>query len=417
VVAIVKNAMEPAWILVIVKVLDTPDGKHCMDCQVPLWRRFATRVPQEKMTVHLQVRRQEMNTAIVRKLVVGKRTWKGTGGKESSAWGFTLTVEMEGKSKRVRKSGYWDKKGAEEAARQAIKEMTEETRWQGSNVSLHNVLEAYRDTALDRLSPKGQKTEACDVGLILCRVPNLSLSEVKPSLVERFIKMRREEKVSVFTVKRQVGVLDRAIQRAVREGLTKTNPIRPLPRIKIPRLDPVAPTRQEVERLLQVAEGWLKVAVCLAVGCGLRKSEVLSLRWEDIDLEGERLRVSASLAFVPKGRKGRNLPVPSFLLEVLTDWKREEGGISPLVFQGSKEGQTRKWFDGPWRALKSKAQVKCRFHDLRHFFAVSTATAGAPAIALQAAMGHTSIQTTMIYLRGQESVGMDVRDFQPRFKI
>ena len=60
----------------------------------------------------------------------------------------------------------------------------------------------------------------------------------------------------------------------------------------------------------------------LALHLGLRKGELLGLRWRDLELESRRLTVSRSFSRSPKGNKSRHLRLPASVVPVLADWQK-----------------------------------------------------------------------------------------------
>lgn len=360
-----------------------------------------------------------MKALLIRKTTTRQRRWISPDGTPRSAWLFELLVESEDGSRKIRRSGFPDRATAKEAARLEVHNLRTEAKRAPATLTLHKILEDYRDNGLSHLSPRGRSTEEGNLRIVLARVPDLPLSKVSPAVPEGLVARRRKEEVSVFAIRREVQALDRAVSRAVRNGDLASNPLRPLPRLKTPKLDPVAPTPEEVQRLLDHSQGWLRVAVALASSCGLRKQEILHLRWCDLDAKRGALRVAASEAFTPKGKCGRTVPVPASVARLLEAWRESEDvGGSPLVFPkspGSTLPRTR--FDAPWVALKTRAGVECRFHSLRHHFAMEAARKGAAPAALQSALGHQSLATTGVYLRGSDRFSLDVAAYAPTFRL
>ena len=135
------------------------------------------------------------------------------------------------------------------------------------------------------------------------------------------------------TVRTTMSSVMAALNWAVREGLLKSNPGKgaKLPPSPPARLDFL--TKEEVSSLLAECEQrarafpsrkmwWVRfVAVSLAVRLGLRKGEVFGLRWQDLDLDTQRLTVARSYATTPKSGKPRPLRLPTALVPLLREWK------------------------------------------------------------------------------------------------
>jgi integrase len=138
---------------------------------------------------------------------------------------------------------------------------------------------------------------------------------------------------------------------------------------------------------------------------GLRRGELLALRWRDVDFAGSTVRVRASYAAgaltSPKSGKVRSVPLAPEVAEALAKLSKRERFTSDddLVFVG----ETGSYLDGSAlrrrykQALKAAALRPLRFHDLRHTFGTRM-IAKADIRRVQEWMGHADIQTTMRYL-------------------
>ncbi len=163
---------------------------------------------------------------------------------------------------------------------------------------------------------------------------------------------------------------------------------------------------EEVWALVRAASSEQDAAVYLAAAfTGLRRGELLALRWRDVDFTGSVIRVRSSYAngvpTTPKSGKVRSVPMAPDVAEALArlGQRRRFVGDEDLVFVGEWGGYLdgsalRRRYD---TALKRAGLRKLRFHDLRHTF--GTRMIGKVDIRrLQEWMGHASIQTTMQYL-------------------
>lgn len=131
----------------------------------------------------------------------------------------------------------------------------------------------------------------------------------------------------------------------------------------------------------------LTPAVLIAMNTGLRRGEILSLAWSDIDLEASTLCVQARNA---KSGKQRHIPLNTEALTTLVKWKVQCGG-SPNVFEPSdiKKG---------WSSLLATAEVESfRFHDLRHHFASRLVTSGVDLNVVRELLGHSDLKMTLRY--------------------
>ena len=128
----------------------------------------------------------------------------------------------------------------------------------------------------------------------------------------------------------------------------------------------------------------------LLILTGARKSEILNLQWDWVDMEGGRLSL-------PDSKTGeKTIPLGAAALAVLQAIPRVEG--NPHVIVGGKEGAALVNPDAPWRAIREAAGLDdVRIHDLRHSFASVGAAGGFSLPIIGAILGHTQAATTHRY--------------------
>lgn len=131
-------------------------------------------------------------------------------------------------------------------------------------------------------------------------------------------------------------------------------------------------------------------AIRLLTLTGARLSEVLGIRWSEVDLGRACLRLPDSKT----GQKVIYLNAPA--LQVLAEVPRLEG--NPHVICGEKSGKRLVNLQKPWRRIRASAGLDdVRIHDLRHSFASVAVAGGASLPIIGALLGHTQPQTTARY--------------------
>ncbi len=170
--------------------------------------------------------------------------------------------------------------------------------------------------------------------------------------------------------------------------------------------DPNRPAVSETEQALRSFEDEQDAAIYLTAALsGLRRGELLALRWADVDFEQSSTRVyegySANTTGHTKSRRSRTVPMVDKVAERLTVLKGRGylTGKTHLVFVSRERTNV----DGSALRLRYVATLdaaglrRLRFHDLRHTFG-SLAINVASIVQVQAWMGHADIKTTMRYL-------------------
>jgi integrase len=153
----------------------------------------------------------------------------------------------------------------------------------------------------------------------------------------------------------------------------------------------------------------LRVVVLTAAMTGLRRSELLGLRWRDVDWQAQRLRVRNAYVLGEHSAAGkselstrRSVPVADRLGRELDRWSQRTpfSGEDDLVFAHPQTGHP---LDGSKVSKRFKAACQAagvrvvRFHDLRHTFATRLAATGQPLRTIQEFLGHADAKTTQVY--------------------
>jgi integrase len=153
----------------------------------------------------------------------------------------------------------------------------------------------------------------------------------------------------------------------------------------------------------------LRLVILAAAATGLRQSELLGLRWKDVDLVAQRVRVRNAWVRYEHSGEGksdlstrRSVPLTDRLARELMKWRLRTvfGHDDDLVFAHPELGVPldRTKVTRRFQAACEQAGVRrIRFHDLRHTFATTLAAAGVPLRTIQEYLGHADIKTTQIY--------------------
>lgn len=269
--------------------------------------------------------------------------------------------------------------------------------------------EAYAET-----NKKSWKSEQCRVDKLQAYFGSKKLREITPISIEKYRMERRQapkerqkkqkdgkppvlpKLVTNASINREVSILRKMFSIAVENGWIDKNPclagkVKPL-REDSRKERFLEPT--EEKKLLAECKGesaYLKPILICALHTGMRKSEILNLRWTYIDLDQGYITVTKT-----KSGKDRNIPIsPTLKRELL---KLKQSSASEFVFANPITGQP--YFDVKrvYANILKKAGVSgLRFHDLRHTAATRMVASGIDLIVVQDILGHACISTTMRY--------------------
>lgn len=151
--------------------------------------------------------------------------------------------------------------------------------------------------------------------------------------------------------------------------LTRTDRLQKVPKFRNPdpeRKKGKVYSDEELERLLDAASPSLRLQILMAVTMGMRKSEILLMSWDRVDLDRKLIHLRSEDT---KIRKARSFGMSEQVYSSLTSNSHENG--SDYVFPSPVDQSKPIGRDGnktAWSACKRRARVSGRFHDLRHTF-------------------------------------------------
>lgn len=151
---------------------------------------------------------------------------------------------------------------------------------------------------------------------------------------------------------------------------------------------------------------YVQPLVITALNTGMRRGELFSLCWGDVDLDRRIITVMASGT---KSGKTRHIPINNKLNSVLSEWQEQSKEVKKLqkkdlVFASKINGGKLDNINKSWNGLIEDAQITSfRFHDLRHTFASKLAMAGVDLYVIKELLGHQSYQMTQRYAHLSQS--------------
>jgi len=253
------------------------------------------------------------------------------------------------------------------------------------------------------------------------------LSDISLNDVELWRTDASKSGLAKSTINRRTGALKALINKAVDWGVIESNPIARLKALKVDKKSRVrylsAPeedalrtalvNREEHRRMKRESgshwrevrgydpiehvddpEDHLKPIVLLALNTGLRRGELFSLRWADVDLERKQLTIVGADA---KSDQTRYIDLSREAHALLAEWQKRWGNYR-LVFPNPKTGEQLKDIKSAWNGLREAAELKnFRFHDLRHSFASKLVMKGVDLYVLKELLGHSTIEMTERY--------------------
>jgi len=215
------------------------------------------------------------------------------------------------------------------------------------------------------------------------------LAEITTHLVENYVSQRKQ-KVKEATVNRELALLKHMFTKAIEWGIVTHNPAKAVKFFKESPMMLRYLTNEEMDRLLTAAPGHLKPILIAALNTGMRRGEILNLRWENVDFKAGVI----TLVHTKNGDK-RHIPISPTLREALLNVPRHFR--SPYVFcnkDGKPYWELKRSFK---TALKTAAIENFRFHGLRHTFASHLVMNRVDLLTVKELLGHKTLEMTLRY--------------------
>ena len=231
------------------------------------------------------------------------------------------------------------------------------------------------------------------------------LTRINASHIEQYRLLRRGEKsandnkspLSPSTINREVEIIRSMLSKAVRWNFLGKNPACQVEDYDEDNKRERFLSNEEMRRLLRATKKSnlpiLRAAVYLALQTGMRKGELLNLRWTDINFESRQILVRDTKTglprHVPLSRRAVWLLRKRAALDPLATWIFETKGEDGLR-AAAKDTKTA-WY----RSLRLAGIDNFHFHDLRHTFASHYCMAGGNIYALAKVLGHANASMTL----------------------
>ena len=214
------------------------------------------------------------------------------------------------------------------------------------------------------------------------------LSKISARDIEDY-KQKRLEKVKPPTVNRELAILKHMFNLAIKWKYVDTNPVKEVEFFQERELATRTLKKDEAQRLIEASNGNLKPLIIVALNTGMRRGELLKLKWNDLDFDNHFIYIKET-----KTAKVRKVPMSPMVERTLKSIERK----CEFVFQSPKTKKGQKDVRTGWRNACERAGIHdFRFHDLRHTAATWMVAVGIDLVTVKEILGHANIKTTMRY--------------------
>ena len=247
--------------------------------------------------------------------------------------------------------------------------------------------------------PKSFKQQNRQLSWWKSKLGPYTLADITPALLaETRDSLREERGVAPGTIVRYMAALSHAFTIAVKEwGWLESNPMFKVTKPKEPRGIVRFLTDEERIALLDACNKSICTSlypiVVLALSTGMRRGEILNLRWKDVDFERGRILLEET-----KNNERRGIPLVGYAYNTLKEYSKVRSIGSDLVFPSNYDPSKPIEIRSPFHAALKKSQIEnFRFHDCRHSAASYLAMNGASLAEIAEILGHKTLQMVQRY--------------------
>ncbi|MBI4715997.1 MAG: tyrosine-type recombinase/integrase [Nitrospirae bacterium] len=316
--------------------------------------------------------------------------------KRGTVWWMSFVY----KGQRFRQSTGTSSRKLAEAILAKVNHDITEGRWfdtaEEKKRTFRELLDRYlREHSIPRKAPASHVRDLSVSRHLLSFFGHLFLAEISPRKIAEYKGRRRVDGAKPATINKELGLVRHAFNLAIKEWeWCRDNPMHRVTMEPVHNQVDRWLAAKEEERLMVASPVWLREIVIFALNTGMRKGEILSLLWRDVDFSRSVLVVMKS-----KNRERRTLPLNSRVFELLME--RQHGGatVSDFVFSTSHGTRiTDRNLSRAFYVAMEKAELEnFRFHDLRHTFATRLVQAGVDLYKVQRLLGHKTPAMTQRY--------------------
>lgn len=248
-------------------------------------------------------------------------------------------------------------------------------------------------------------------------IGNQKLQQLKPLQIQKYYTMLIKDKnLSPNTVRKHHDLLHTSLKAAVKQEVILRNPIDYVepPKVKKPEVEFYS--SEQVRMLLAVVRGqWLEIVITLAIYFGLRRGEILGLKWDNVDFENKKIYIKESRTIAgknivekdPKNNSSiRVLHMPDEVYNTLLEEKEKQteykdflGGeysdTGFVVVRDDGKPYRPNYISSAFKEFLEKNNLPIiKLHGLRHTFAALANKQGATNYDISKMLGHNSTATT-----------------------
>lgn len=273
---------------------------------------------------------------------------------------------------------------------------------ESEDIRFSDLVQEYLEYAMTSKAKSTCKTDKYRIAAhLMPYFGDILLKDITVQMVDRYKALRIEEGAAAHTINNELANLSHILKMAIRWRYIDRNVVSDVDKMKLAKKPPRFLSQTEIKKLIDAAEGsHIQPIIVTAIHTGMRKSELLNLKWSDIDFDQKTITIQPKPDWHTKNYKSRVLKMTPVLDKVLRQHKEQQERIGyQSEYAFTYEGKRIKWgVDMGLKTIKKKAGLEnITLHTLRHTFASQLVMAGVPLRDVQELMGHQSFETTLQY--------------------
>ncbi|MBM7571564.1 site-specific integrase [Aquibacillus albus] len=338
-------------------------------------------------------------------------------------WSFRVNIGINPKTgKRIQKykSGFRTKKDAQNEATRILLEVNDGTFFEESPEQFNVYISRWFNTSYKRSVEESTATSRwylIDKHLIPAFY-HRKLNEISPFEIDSFYADKIDNGYSPAYIRQMHNVLNQSFQQAVKWRLIKNNPVQDTSPPKVRNKEKQVWNVDQVNHFIKVIDNHhTKIPYVLAIYTGMRRGEILGLKWSDVDLDKGKINIKRSLCFISKkgltfkepktSKSKRQISISKQLIKMLMNHKEYREGLQVkfgiayvdndmvVSTDDGKPMDPRNLLRQFYLHMEKAKLPKLSFHDLRHTHATILMQIGENPKVVSERLGHSRVGITL----------------------
>lgn len=337
---------------------------------------------------------------------------------KTNPWYYVIEVRENGKRSRIKKRGFRTQKEAKAAYAEAINTQAKGDLLKPSKLLYREYLKQYLETKKTTVKSSTLKTYAWLIEYhIIPLLGDHEIGKLSPAHIQKFYNgLIEQNKLASENVQKIHTLINDSLKRAERWQLVNKNVAALVDRARMTKNQIQVWDKEQSQTFLWAArEDRLYIAFLLALTTGMRQSEILGLRWADVDIENKTLHIVQALSHDGKElttelttrNAGRKVAIPGEVATTLKKHKSRQrgeflilgrsGNNDDLVVSTSLETPVipRNLMRTFYRLIEKADVPKITFHELRHTHATLLLKENIHQKIVSERLGHADMRITL----------------------